>query len=404
MTHSKKLICTLLLLVCTGMLFAQKTPYDSADAATKKLLTEIDSLIDARKYQTAFGKTAEIVNEYTLTKRVEIATSYFAQSIMHTMFAFKNLEDGETLSSVRKGTGTYSSTMFDPVEAITDYTAKNGTKPILDYALAVYYDSVYYCYGDNWLISRNEQIDKVIQYAQSGLDNGFYDAYILSELAAFYTRKGSDEKARETYRIKQELGFELSTNDCFNLGTSYFRQGNYEAALPLIEKTIEGYADIPEYQIDSFLLCAQMCTALGDFTKAEQYFNAWEALSPQDYRISYNRIYLYAAQGNLEKSIENAKVLFTYGPTNPSTIQMAMQMYYNARQGAMIEPYLKALETAYADDVHALQNISYHFAYYYSMEENKPACAEYVEKARGYFILNGELTDEIEGLFTQMLQ
>ena len=404
MKKSKKIIAIMLVLAAAGALFAQKTPYDTADAATRKLIAEIDSLIEAQQYQSAFTKTGEIENEYTLTKKVEIATSYFAQSIMHRMFAFKNLQAGETLSSVRQGTGSYSSTLFDPVEVIEDYTSKNGHKPILDYALAMYYDSVYYCYGDSWLISQDEQVDKIIQYAQSGLDSGYYDAYLLSDLAYFYRTKRLEDKASETYLKMEELGFELDANDCFNLGSSLYSQGKVDAGIPYAVKSIAGYEGNLSYQVDACYLCAQMYTALGNFAQADQYYSMWEAKSPQDYRICLNRIYLYAIQNNQNKSIENAKKLFTYGTTNPSAIQMAMQMYYNAYQGAMIEPYLKALEADYAGDVHALQNIYFHFAYYYYLEGNKTLAAQYVSKAREYFATNGELTDQIEAQFTQMLQ
>lgn len=398
MKQIKKCIIILFIILGFGQIFAQKTPYDSADTQTKQLLSEIDNLITEKKYETAYSKTDDIENEYTLTKRIEIATSYFAQSMMHQMFAFKDLEKDETLHSVRTNDGTFSMVMFDPVEAVKKYVEENGAKPILDYALAVYYDSVYYCYGENWLISIDEIINNIVKYAQSGLDNGYYEDWILSELAVFYRRQNNNNKSYETYTKKQQLGFEFTVDDNYNFAWVLLNKGDTKKAVEYAEKSIIGYKDNAQYQADAFLLCTELYTDLKDYKKAEKKYKEWESKTPEDYRIYFNRIYFYGLQNNKDKSIENAKKLFTYGPSNPSTTQMAMQKFYDTKHSDWIKTYFETLIQEYQKDSLALQNLYFHFAYYYSIEKNNEKCKENAVKAREYFTSNDTLTDEISNM------
>ena len=398
MKQIKKCIILIFIILGFGQIFAQKTPYDSADIQTKQLLSEIDNLITEKKYEAAFSKTDDIENEYTLTKRIEIATSYFAQSMMHQMFAFKDLGKDETLHSVRTNDGTFSMVMFDPVEAVKKYVESNGAKPILDYALAVYYDSVYYCYGENWLISIDEIINNIVKYAQCGLDNGYYDDWILSELAVFYRRQNINDKSYETYIKKQQLGFDFSEDDNYNFAWVLLSKGDTKKAVEYAEKSIIGYKDNAQYQADAFLLCTELYTDLKDYKKAEKKYKEWESITPKDYRICYNKIYFYGLQNDKDKSIENAKILFTYGPSNPSTTQMAMQKFYDTKHSDWIPTYFETLIQEYQKDSLALQNLYFHFAYYYSIEKNNEKCKENAVKAREYFTSNGTLTDEISNM------
>nr|MCR5612310.1 hypothetical protein [Treponema sp.] len=95
----KKLLLLLVLLLSAATLSA-KNVYDGADEATKKLLAEVDACIYQKKYATAFSKLSEQDNEYVIAKRVDVAINYFVQSMMHQMFAFKDLDEDDDLEYV----------------------------------------------------------------------------------------------------------------------------------------------------------------------------------------------------------------------------------------------------------------------------------------------------------------
>ena len=127
----KRFAAAVFALFCAALVFAQKSPYDGAPADTQVLLKKADGLIQKEQYESAFGALNALDDEFMLAKKIEIAINYFAQSMMHQMFAFKNLKKGETLYDVRSGGGSYSLVLFDPVKAVEEFKKKNGDKPVL---------------------------------------------------------------------------------------------------------------------------------------------------------------------------------------------------------------------------------------------------------------------------------
>ena len=145
----KRFVAAVFALFFAVSVFAQKNPYNGASAGTQVLLKKANEFVQKEQYESAFASLSDGSDEFVLAKQIEIAINYFAQSIMHQMFAFKNLKKGETLYAVRAGAGSYSAVPFDPVKAVEEYEKKNGEKPVLHYALGLYYDDVLLRYRDS---------------------------------------------------------------------------------------------------------------------------------------------------------------------------------------------------------------------------------------------------------------
>ena len=205
----KRFIVAIFVLLCAVGGFAHKSPYNGASSDTELLLKKADELIQQEQYESAFDTLSDDSNEFILAKKIEIAINYFAQSIMHQMFAFKNLKKGETLYDVRTGTGAYSMVMFDPVKAIEEYEKKNGEKPILNYALGLYYDDVLLRYGYQWLLSEKELTQKTIERLQKAVNQDCCDAYSLSVLALAYYKNGNLTNAEKYITRKSNRALNL---------------------------------------------------------------------------------------------------------------------------------------------------------------------------------------------------
>ena len=261
----KKFLFSLICLFVFGTSLFGWDVYSGANDVTKATLAKVDALIEQEQYQSAFAAASgEGEEEYLLAKRIEIATNYFAQSIMHQMFAFKNLEEGQTLYDVRTGTGDFSLMMFDPVIAV----AKNGETPILDYALGAYYADVRGRYGDQWLITVDELYKKEEENFRKAYDAGVYDAYSLSELGLAYAYFGDNDSAISIY-VAKEKEYELTGNDDYNYGFCFLRTGQSEKGAFYLANSIPKYADNPQYQYDSYSLVVQVyIITLKDFESA----------------------------------------------------------------------------------------------------------------------------------------
>ena len=90
----RKLFIVFLFILCLSSLFADRSAYSGADKITQSFLEKVDELIEQQQYAAAFGMLS-MENEFFIAKKIEIAINYFVQSIMHQMFAFENLKEGQ---------------------------------------------------------------------------------------------------------------------------------------------------------------------------------------------------------------------------------------------------------------------------------------------------------------------
>ncbi len=389
-----------LFLIFTAGLFC-KSVYDNADKKTSALLKEVDQLIEKGQFQSAFGKLASENNEYILAKRVEVAINGFAQSMMHQMFAFKNLEENETLYDVRTSDGSFSMIMFDPVKAIESFEEENGEKPILKYALAAYYQDVINRYGNQWLLTPEELHQKVMTNFQLAYDGGCYDAYSLSELATGYYQNNDLDSAIKYYDLKAKE-FEFNATDNYHYAIIQWFKGNPKLGIKYADKAIEGYKDQPQYQCDSYIVAARISLQIPDYKGAEKYLAECKKHYPEEYRISQYSIPLYALQNDLKKTLAAAMQLYECGTANPATCQMIMEECNNCGKPDYAIEFFKEALKKYSKDDKACQNLYFHFAYeYYLMQESGEA-AKMAAKAKEYFQKNGELTADIENMLKTM--
>ena len=398
----KKIFLLLTVLLCFTVGLSAKSVFDSADDATKATLKEIDDLLDQQQFESAFGKTSDTDNEYMLAKRVEIAINGFAQSIMHQMFAFKDLRENETLYDVRTGTGEYSLIMFDPVKAIESFEKEHGEKAILKYSLGLYYQDVIDRYGDQWLLTTEQLVNKIIENLSNALNMGCYDDYSLSVLATSYYNNKDLERAVKLYQ-KKEKEFDFTATDNFNYGIILWMLEDGKHGIEYVKKSVEGYKEQPEYQSDAYIVVARIGMSISDFKTAEKYLAECKKAYPKDYRVAQYSITLNSLQNNKSKAIANAMELFSYAPGNPSVCQMIMEECENAGKPEFALDFFKEAVIKYASDAKACENLYFHYAYQYYYMEKLNEARQMALKAREYFIKNGDLTSEISELLDNLI-
>lgn len=392
----KKKFFIITFIFCSIFSLFSKDIYSNADLKSKKILKQIDQLLKEQKFETAFS-TIPTDNEFLLAKKVEIACNGFAQSMMHQMFAFKDLDKNETLYDVRTNDGTYSLYGFDPVKEINSFISKNGEKPILNYALAYYYTDVRLRYGNQWLIPEEELYDKAGLYFQKALDENCYDENSLSELATYYYLKQKYEEARKIYELKKKE-FDFSATDNFHYGILLWFANEGKSGVEYVKKSIEGYNDNPDYQSDSYIVTARIYLSLGDYKNAESYLKKCQSSFPNDYRSIQYSIALYAAQNMKDKTVAACMELFELAPTNPSVCQMIMEQCNNAGKQEFAIEFFKEAVKKYNSDSYICENLYFHYAYEYYYMGNLEQAKETAKKARSYFEKNGDMTADIDAL------
>ena len=397
----KRTFIFICILLCLSVNLFSKSVYDTADEKTKVTLNEIDQLIEKQQYLTAFHKTTS-TNEYLLAKRIEIAIYGFAYSIMHQLFAIKDLEEGETLYQVRTAyEGTLSMVMADPVEAVEDFEKSYGEKPILKYALGLYYQDVIDRYGDQWLLTPDELKDKVILNLQKALDQDCYDDYSLSVLATSYYQKKNLDKAISIYQKKQKE-FEFTATDNYHYGILLWYTDKAKEALGYVAKSIDGYNDNPGFQCDAYVVASEIALDISDLKSAEKYLTECKKKHPDDYRAFQHSIALYARQNNKKKTVDASMKIYEYGITNPATCQMIMNECNDSGKPEFAVEFFKEALKKYGKDDKACENLYFHYAYQYYLMKKPAESKQMAATAREYFEKNGDLSQDVDEILNML--
>lgn len=396
----KKILLSLFALLALNSLFA-KDLYQEADEETRNIIVRTDNLINKKLYAAAWDLVSGEENEYILAKKTEIAIYYFAQSMMHQLFAFKDLKFDETLYDVRNSEGPFSLVVFNPADRINKYVAEHGEKAILDFALGMYYEDVLERYGDDWIIPREELEKNVLDYLKKAYDQGYYDDYSLSVLASAIYRTEDYMTALEIYAVKEEE-YEFTGTDNYHTGIALWMLDQGEEGVEYVKKSIDLYADEPEYQSDSYIVVARIYIDIGQYEEAKKYLDLCHEKFPSDYRYQQYNVQLYAAQNQTAKAVEYGLELFAMAPTNPTVCQLIMKVCnYVNKEDVAIE-FFKSAVKKYKKDNEAMANLYFHYAYEYSIMENYNQAKKMAGEARKYFEKSNSMTEEIDDLLKEI--
>ena len=270
----KGLLVLLAVLACSSAFAKQWTcVYDGADEKTVEIINACDELIEKKQYQSAVNIVGGCENEYVIYKYIEVCTQYFAQSIMHTMFAFKNLEKNETLYDVRTGEGSFNLIYRDTPDTILDnYEKEHGKSIVIDLARANYYYDALMRYGNQWLKTPDEILAYVKEVYPKAIAGGVYEESVLDNLASIYLNE-------ENFADAETLYDKLTTIDdkngsyWYNLTVTKMWQDKYTEAIDSAKKAVENPEENPEYHLDAYLILSDAYAYSGDFKSAEKALN-----------------------------------------------------------------------------------------------------------------------------------
>ncbi len=273
--NMKKGIFLFLFVLAFSSVFAKQfsSVYNGADEKTLEIINTCDEQIEKKQYQSAVYTVGGCENEYIIYKYIEVCTQYFAQSIMHTLFAFKNLEKNETLYDVRTGEGSFNMQYRDEPDTILDnYEKEHGKSVVIDLARANYYFDAINRYGNQWL----KPTDEVIAYAKKvypvAIAAGVYDERVLDNLASIYLNEENFSGAESLYDMLTSLDGKNGTY-WYNLTVSKMWQDKYAEAIETAKKAVEYPEENPEYHLDAYLILSDAYAYTGDFKSAEKTLN-----------------------------------------------------------------------------------------------------------------------------------
>lgn len=324
----------LLLLMGTASVAAQ---------SERDLLAEADSLVAARQYASAFEllSGADNASPRTLARQIDIAVDYFAQSIMHQMFAFKDLEPGESLMNVRRGSGDFTMHLFDPA-SIAEPVLEKNPDPVLAAALARFYIDALSRYGDGWTKPVGQVQSRVIELVEIAQREDAADYETLSVAGEYLLRQ--NRSAQAAALLSQSVRKNPNHGPAqYNYAIALAQSGRAGEGIPHAQRAAELY-ESKQLRSDAMILAGQLYSAIGNPEEALTAFENARQIAPE-YHYPYQfLIAAYLTANRTDDAAASASKLVALDPTNPSILQIVLNTYY--QQGAL-EGFLRVTETLF---------------------------------------------------------
>jgi len=399
----KKIVFILFFGVIISNLFCEVDLYSSADKETREIINKADKLVEEKKYETAFHYLSEKnSNEYIIAKKTDICLNYFVQSMMHQMFALKDLNRNEEIDQLRGSKGTYTLIKYDPVSIIQEYEARTKKSyPILNKALGDYYYEVNLRYNGRWIVSDSEIKELAVKNYDLAYTNNCFTSISLANYAELLLYQGNYQKSIELYEQALKQNNEL-INAHYNLAIAYLNTKNYKLAIEEAEIANRIYDKNIQYKMDALLLCSDISFLDNQPLKAIGYLEQGLKYTEQDYRFFKKLNKICLSIGDTQKANINADKLFALFPTNPAATQIVMDNYLSTDKSDELILFFNRNIEKFSNKNEILGNLYFHFAYFYNSID-KEAVLKYAKLSREEFQKAGKYTSEIQNAIEQLI-
>ena len=346
---------------------------------TNKFITE-------KKYETAFNLLDKFdakndKPEIVLLKE-KILLNYFVTSIMHQLFALKDINKDEDILDYRGKNGSYNMHIF-PVDSILTRLIKiypDNCK--LHKGLADYYYEVHLKYGGNWLKDDNELFRLIETNYQKAIDGNCAD-YLSYYVLGYINLTQKKYKKSIPYLLKSIKMNNGYASSHYNLAYAYLFNGERKKALKYAINSFDLYND-KVYKSDAARMIGQIYTELNDDKNALKYYEIADKLDPNNYYNITAILNLYLKADN-QKANEMTKAFFDLAPTNPTIYDDLEDIYFNNKKTSELINFYKSQFNVFQNNPKVLGNLNFYLARIY-LKTDKKIAKDYLIKAKKEFI------------------
>lgn len=348
-------------------------------------ITQAKDLIEKKKYESAFKLLDKIdpqnSNPDIALLKVDILLNYFVTSIMHQIFALKDLEKIETIMDYRGKGGSYTMQKFEIDKILKNLIKQYPTNCNLYKGLGEYYFQAHSKYGGKWLMEDKELFTLMETNLKNAIDGNCADYlsyYVLGYLAI------AQKKYKESipYFLKSIEMKEDYAGSHYNLAYAYLYIDDFKNAQKYAKNSLDLFTE-QTYKSDAARMLGQIYTELKDDNNAlTNYELAYKAEVGNYYNIK-PLVSLYMKTGN-EKAKEFTKILFNLDPENPTIYNDLEEIYYsNKKEKDLIDFYDEQL-TLFKDNTKVLGSLYFYLGKSY-LDLDKKIAKEYFNKAKDLF-------------------
>ncbi|MFH0894152.1 MAG: hypothetical protein V2A54_06935 [Bacteroidota bacterium] len=371
-----KKITTLFLTLLTLTVFGQ---------TETETIKKANDLITNKKYETAFKLLDDFDPENSkpdiVLLKEDIVLNYFVSSIMHQMFALKDLEKNEDIMDYRGKEGSFGMQMFQVDSILENLIKLYPTNCKLYKGLGEYYYEVHLKYGGKWLKDDNELFKLLETDFQKAVDGNCAD--YLSHYVLGYINL-AQEKYKESipYFLKSiELNKDYASSH-YNLAYAYLFTDDRQNALKYAKNSLDLYTD-QTYKSDAARMLGQIYTELKDDKNALENYELADKIDPGNYYNIKPLLNLYI-KISYKKADEKTVAFFNLAPANPTIYNDLEEIYYSNKKENDLTAFYKSQLSSFKGNDKVLGNLNFYLGKIY-IDTDKKVAKEYFLKAKDIF-------------------
>ncbi|WP_303917606.1 lipopolysaccharide assembly protein LapB [Draconibacterium sediminis] len=355
--------------------------------AQKSALEEASELVEAKKYESAYNvlNRADARNEnpdITIAK-TDLLLNYFVTSIMHQLFAIKDLEPNEDILDVRGSAGDFTMFTFPADTILLKLIDKYPDNYELKKELGFYYHEAHLKYQGNWLIPDSDVINKFKSLYLDAYENGVFDYWSTYGIGYAYLMNQDFKASIPYFKKSVELKQEYPSSH-YNLAYAYLYTDQREKAIESAQNAMKLY-EFAEYKADAARMIAVIYQELEENEKAIDFYKQADKIQANDYYTLKPLLEMELAL-NKTSYTERTKQFFLIDPGNPTIYKDLMSIYWSNEKVDELMEFLTTQHDEFATDDKVNGNLYFYSAVIQFDKEEYSKSKQNFEKAREIFV------------------
>lgn len=350
-----------------------------------EVIKKAKDLIAKKKYETAFNlldrfDSANDMPEVVLLKK-NILLNYFVTSIMHQMFALKDLEENEEIMDYRGKQGSFGMQVFKIDSVLGKLIKTYPSNCKLYKGLGDYYYDTHLRYGNNWLKSNEEQFQLMKNNFQKAVDGNCAD-YLSYYVLGYINLVKNKAKESIPYFLNSIKLNKVYASSHYNLAYAYLFTDNQENALKYAKTSLDLYED-KVYKSDAARMLGQIYMELKDDKNALKYYEKADKINPKNYYNIKPILNLYI-KTNSKKVNETTKSFFNLAPSNPTIYDDLDEIYLSHKKDKDLIAFYKSQFSRFEDNEKVKGNLNFYLARIYINIDKKNAKFHFTEARKNF--------------------
>lgn len=330
-------LIVVLIAFALGGVFAQPSDsfYEDAPEEDLKIIQQSFDLTENGKWLSAWKLLAEYdaANEkpFVLAEKIRIALDGYAQTGIHMVFGFVDLEEGQDLEVVRyESVADLEPFEFNPGDLTMALEDKGeAVPPVLSLLMGEYYHTVWVLYQGQWVQDDTTILSMAAEHYERALA---YEVFTAGSLAQ-YTEVLMALQRMDAAEVVIIKALELdpdNINLTLQLANVYYSSQRNEEVFPLADKVIAGATE-DQLLNDGYIVAIKAGLGLGSEELLEKYVTGLEESFPLEYLPGLIRHLVAVRLENVEAADAAADMVTARFPGNPDVIRSLLSTWLSVQ-------------------------------------------------------------------------